>query len=159
MAEYTFKLTGWPAVVVGALVLGTAAYQLASHFQRVDNEEGLVLKAWLSKDYQGLGPRDLVQRALDYKAGRPQQPLPEEQPMDIGFRSLSGHGSPTGMVVRADITVGGATPPKGPAVRYFYLGRDPGERWKVWGESTVVDYYTSLLQAKTYLKWRKEYGL
>ena len=62
MPEDSFKLTGWPAAAVAALVLGVSAYQLTSRFQNVDDNEREALKAWLSKDYQGLGPRDLVKR-------------------------------------------------------------------------------------------------
>jgi len=169
MAEYRFKLTGWPALSVAALVLAIGAYQLASRFQRVDDAERSALRAWLSKDYQGRGPRDLAKIVLDYRAGHPVEPPPEERPMDIDFVSLSAHGSRTSVVVRAQITVDGAPPPKGPAVRYFLLSRrlepvpvgstDAGDRWSVIGESQALSYYTALLRADRANRLRNDYGL
>jgi len=171
MPEYRFKLTGWPALVVAALVLSISAYQLASRFQRIDESQRDALKAWLSKDYQGRGPRDLAKMVLDYQAGRPVEPPPEERPMDIDFVSLSAHGSRTNVVVRAQITVDGAPPLKGTAVRYFLLSKrsdlanlalggskDAGGAWSVVGESPALSYYTALLRPEQVNRYRYNYG-
>lgn len=146
MPEYRFKLTGWPAAIVAVLVLGVSAYQYASRLQGVDDSQRELLKDWLSKDYQGLGPRDLAKMVLDYREGRAVQPPPEQRPMDIGFVSLSAHGSRANVVVKARISVDGAPPTKGSEVRYFLLSRH-ADGWSVLGETRALFYYRALLPA------------
>ena len=144
MAEYNFKLTGWKAVAVIALVVAISSVRYFSRFQTVNDQGRDALTAWLLKDYNGQGLRDLMKRVQDYKAGLPMQPMTEIKPMNIEFASLTAHGLPSGMVAKAQITVDGSPPPDGRPVRYFYLTRNVDGVWTVFTETDAFSYYRAL---------------
>jgi hypothetical protein len=144
MAEYNFVLRGWKAVAVLALIVGISGFRFISRFQAVDDAGRDVLTAWLLKDYNGQGQRDLMKRVQDYKARLPMQPITEIKPMNIEFASLSAHGLRDAMVAKAQITVEGGTPPDGRSVRYFYLTRNVDGAWTVFTETDEYCYYRAL---------------
>ena len=144
MAEYNFTLRGWKAVAVVALIAVITGYRFVSRFQTVDNAGRDVLTGWLLKDYNAQGPRDLIKRVQDYKAGLPMQPVTEIKPMNIEFVSLSAHGVRDAMVAKAQIMVEGGAPPDGRAVRYFYLTRNVDGVWTVFTETDAYSYYRAL---------------
>ena len=145
MPEYNITLKGWKAVVVIVLVLAAYGIRIYSHVQTVDDAGRDVLTAWLLLDYQGQGPRDIIKRVQDFKAGLPVQPMTEVKPMNIAFTSISAHGLSSGMVVKVEITVDGATPPDGQPTRYFYMTHSPDGGWKVLAETDTYRYYRTLL--------------
>ena len=146
MEEYNFRLTGWKAVAVIALIAAISGYRFFSRFQTVNDAQRDVLSTWLLKDYQGQGPHDLMKRVQEYKAGLPVQPVTELKPMNIDFASLSAHGLSDTMVVKAQITVDGGPPPDGGSVRYFYLTRNLDGVWFVFTETNEYSYYRALLR-------------
>jgi hypothetical protein len=146
MTEYNFPVRGWKAVAVVALIAVITGYRFVSRFQTVDNAGRDVLTAWLLKDYNGQGPRDLIKRVQDYRAGLPMQPMTEIKPMNIEFVSLSAHGVRDAMVAKARIRVEGGAPPDGRSVRYFYLTRNVDGVWTVFTETDAYSYYRALLR-------------
>jgi len=148
MPEYNFTLRGWKAIAGLALVLGFFGVSYLWRFQTVDDAGRAALSEYLLKEYQGHGPRDVMQRLEDYKAGRPVEPLPAYKPMDIEFTSISGLGSGRytnrRIVVKATITVDGGPPPQANSTRYFYLNHF-GDSWFVSRETGWYSYYMALL--------------
>jgi len=150
MAEYNFNFTfrGWKAVAALGLVLAFFVGSYLWRFQTIDDTARDSITAWLLRDYQGNGQRDVMQRLQEYKQGLPVQPLPEIKPMNIEFSSISGlrTGKYTNsrMIVKATITVDGGPPPDGMSTRYFYM-MNYGDSWRVSRESNSYAYYTALL--------------
>ena len=145
MAEYNFTLKGWKAIAALAVLGAIYGLRIYSRVQTVDDSGRDVLTAWLLKDYQGQGPRDIMKRLQDYKAGMPMQPMTEIKPMNIEFPSLSARGTRSNLIVKAQITVEGGVPPDGQPVRYFYMTYHPDTGWAVLGESTSYAYNRTLL--------------
>ena len=150
MAEYNLNFTfrGWKALVALGLVVAFFVGSYLWRFQTVDDTARDVLTAWLLKDYQGNGPRDVMQRLQDYKQGLPVQPLPEIKPMNIELSSISalrtGKYTYSRMIVKVTITVDGGPPPDGRSTRYFYMTHY-GDSWFVSREAYSYSYYTALL--------------
>lgn len=145
MAEYNITLKGWKAVAAIALIAGVYGVRIYSRTQTVDDAGRDVLTAWLLQDYQGQGPREIIKRLRDAKAGLPVQPMSEIKPMNIEFPSLSARGSRSSMIVKAQITVEGGTPPDGQPVRYFYMTYNADTGWAVLAETTSYSYNRTLL--------------
>lgn len=74
---------------------------------------------------------------------RPEAPATAPQ---VEFASLSAHGLPGIMVVRAEISVNGGPPPDGRPVRYLSLTRKVEGGWMVFTETDPVRYYLALLR-------------
>jgi hypothetical protein len=145
MPEYNFTFRGWKAVAVLTLVVAIFGIRLLWRVQSVDDAGRAALTEWLRNDYQGRGQRDIMQRLQDYKAGLPVQPLPELQPLNIEFSSLSALGTYRKMVVKVQITVDGSPPPQGNSTRYFYMTHYSVGGWSVSSETTSYSYYSVLL--------------
>jgi hypothetical protein len=138
-----FELRGWKAAAVIVAMIG---YRTSMRFRTVDDAGREVLRAWLVKDYQGLGPKGLAQRVADYRAGvRIQEEAPSKVP-EVEITSLSAHGLPDNMVVRVEATVDGGLPPDGHPVRYLILTRKVEGNWFVFTESDSFRYYQVLMQ-------------
>jgi hypothetical protein len=145
VAEYNVTLKGWKALAVLAVLAGIYGLRIYSRIQTVDDAGRDILTAWLLKDYQGQGPHDIVKRVQDYKAGLPVQPITEIKPMNIEFAALAARGSRSSMIVKAQITVDGGTPPDGQPVRYFYMTYTPDTGWAVLAETDSYSYSRTLL--------------
>lgn len=145
MTQVSVNLTGWKAIVVLVAVLGLSGYRVHSRFRTVDDVGRGVLRTWLANDYVGRGPRGLAQRVAEYRAGLPSPPAPASTP-DVELVSLSAHGLPGIMVVRAAITVDGGPPPHGPSVRYLDLTTKVEGGWMVLAESDAIGYYLALFR-------------
>jgi len=144
MAEYKITLKGWKAGAALALILAIYGIRVASRLQAVDDSGRDALTAYLLLDYQGQGPRDIMKRLQDYKAGMPMQPMTEVKPMNIEFKSLSAHGFSRSMVVKVEITVDGGIPPDGQPIRYFHMTHNADMGWKVMAETDKYWYYRTL---------------
>jgi hypothetical protein len=146
MGETRIELTGWKAIAALVLILGVSGYQLYSRFPTVNDDGRAALRDWLVKDYTGRGPKALAQRVADYRAGLPDRPLdvPAVEP-NVEFVSLSAHGSPTDMIVRAEVSADGGPPPDGRPVRYLFLTTKPEGGWMVFTEADSYQYYEILL--------------
>jgi hypothetical protein len=150
VAETRIELTGWKAIVVGALILAVSGYRISTRIRTVSDEGQQALRTWLVKDYTGRGPKDLAKRVADYRAGLPQQPLdlPAVEP-SVQFVSVSGHGSRDAMIVRTEISVDGGAPPDGQRVRYLFLTTKYEGGWMVLSESNSYQYYETLLNFRS----------
>jgi hypothetical protein len=113
MEQMRFELKGWKAAAVAVVILGMIGYCTSTRFRTVDDAGREVLRTWLIRDFQGLGPKGLAQRVADYRAGvRTQEEAPSKVP-EVEITSLSAHGLPDNMVVRVEVTVDGGPPPDG----------------------------------------------
>jgi hypothetical protein len=150
MTETRIELTGWKAIVVGALILVVSGYRISTRIRTVGDEGQQALRAWLVKDYTGRGPKALASRVADYRAGLPQQPLdsPAVEP-NVEFVSASAHGSRDAMIVRTEISVDGGPPPDGQPIRYLFLTTKPEGGWIVLSESDSFQYYETLLNFRS----------
>jgi len=157
MAETRIELTGWKAIVVAAIVLALGGVRVLMRFQTVPEDGKPALREWLVKDYTGRGPKDLARLVSAYQAGLPVQPpeTPAVEPR-VEFTSLSAHGSSDTMIVRCQISVDGAEPRDGQALRYLFLTTKPGGGWMVFSESDSYAYYTALLNFRSRYDYRAD---
>jgi hypothetical protein len=146
MDQYTVTFRGWKAIAVIALIVAVYGLRVYSRIQKVDEDGRNVLQAWLLKDYNGQGPRDIMRRMQDYKAGLPVQPMKAIEPMNIDFPVLSAHGSASEMVVKVEISVDGSPPPDGQPIRYFHMSHDADRGWSVSSETDSFWYYRTMLR-------------
>jgi hypothetical protein len=146
MDQFTVTLRGWKAIAVIVLIVAVYGLNVYLRFQKVDDNGRDVLQAWLLMDYNGQGPRDIIKRVQDYKAGLPVEPLKGIQPMNIDFRTLSAHGRASDMVVKVEITVDGGPPPDGRPIRYFHMTHDADRGWSVLSEMDSYWYYRTMLR-------------
>ena len=145
MAETRIELTGWKAIVVGALILVVSGYRIYSRFPTISDDGRAALREWLVKDYTGRGPKALAQRVADYRAGVPDAlDLPPVSEPHVEFVSISAHGLRDAMVVRTEISVDGGPPPDGQPVRYLFLTTKYEGGWMVLSESDSFRYYRIL---------------
>jgi hypothetical protein len=144
--EYRIQLSGWQAAAVGLLVIGVVTYQCVARIQSVDDVGRDTIRAWLVREYQGTGLRQQLRAYLQRKASVQEEPAPPSTPEpEVGFVSLSGHGSKDIMVVRVQVRVNNGPPPDGRTVRYVDLMRRTDGRWMVFAESDGLHYYWMLL--------------
>ena len=140
-----YELRGWRAAAVAVVFLGIVGYRTTTRFRTVDDAGREVLRTWLVKDYQGLGPKGLAQRVAEYRAGiRTQEEVPSKAPA-VEITSLSAHGLADSMVVRVEVTVDGGPPPHGHPVRYLRLMRRVEGGWFVFTETDSFRYYQALM--------------
>jgi hypothetical protein len=145
MEQARFELKGWKAAAVAVVIVGMIGYRTSTRFRTVDDAGQKVLRTWLVRDFQGLGPKGLAQRVADYRAGvRTQEEAPSKVP-EVEITSLSAHGLPDSMVVRVEVTVDGAPPPDGRPVRYLRLMRRVEGDWFVFTETDSFRYYQTLM--------------
>lgn len=141
-----FQLTGWKAVVALLVFMALAGIRLSMRFQTIPDDGREAVRTWLVKDYEGLGPGAVAQMVSDYRAGTPVQvPHPAEAPQ-VEFVSMSAHGAPHRMIVRAEISVNGAPPPDDRPVRYLLLTTKFDGGWMVLSETTEYSYYDALVK-------------
>jgi len=146
MEQVRFELKGWKAAAVAVVLLGMVGYRTSTRFRTVDDAGREVLRTWLVKDYQGLGPKGLAQRVAEYRAGaRTEEEAPSKAPV-VEITSLSAHGLPDSMVVRVEVTVDGEPLPDGHPVRYLRLMRRVEGDWFVFTETDSFRYYQALMR-------------
>jgi hypothetical protein len=145
MEQVRFELRGWKAAAVAVVIVGMIGYHTSTRFRTVDDAGREVLRTWLIRDFQGLGPKGLAQRVADYRAGvRTQEEAPSKVP-EVEITSLSAHGSPDNMIVRVEVAVDGGPPPDGHPVRYLILTRKVEGDWFVFTETDSFRYYQVLM--------------
>jgi hypothetical protein len=148
MPEYNFQLRGWHALVGIIVLAGFAGMQIWLRVRTVDDGMRVAVRVELMNEYSGRGPKDIARLLTEARAGSPVQQVPEVVQRDVEFTSIAAHGRMGGpvTVVRAEVTVDGASPPDGRQVRYFRVARKfMGGGWMVVGESDSYLYYRELL--------------
>ena len=146
VAETRIELTGWKAIVAVLVVVAITGVRMSMRFPAIPDEGREALRTWLVKDYEGLGPRALARMARDYRAGLPvQAPDPPAEAPEVEFVSLHAHGLHDGMVVRAEVSVNGGSPPDDRSVRYLFLTTKFDGGWMVMAEATKLNYYEALV--------------
>lgn len=149
MAQYSFQLRGWPAVVAIAALAGITGVQMYLRVRSVDDAMRDAVRLELLKEYSGRGPRDLARLVTEARQGAPAESLslPPLVQRDVEFTSMAARGSMGGaIVVRAEVTVDGGAPPDGRAVRYFWVSRKfEGEGWLVLAETNSFRYFMELV--------------
>jgi hypothetical protein len=150
MAQYTFQLRGWQAVLAIAALGGITGVQMYSRVRPVNDATRDAVRLELQKEYSGRGPRDMARLLGEVREGAPPASLslPPMVQRDVEFRSIAAHGRMGGTVtvVRAEVTVDGGSPPDGRPVRYFWVWRKfGGDGSMMASETDAVRYYMELL--------------
>lgn len=148
MAEYTFQLRGWKALVALAAVAVFFGGRTYLRIRPVDDGLRDAVKGRLLNEYSGRGPKDVTRIIAEAHEGKPVEELQPVVQRDVEFTSIAAHGRMGGMytVVRAEVTVDGGPPPDGRAVRYFSIMEKLGGGWMVAGESDSYRYYEELVR-------------
>lgn len=149
MAQYSFQLRGWPAVIVIAAIAGITGVQMYSRVHPVNDAMREAVRSELLAEYSGRGPKDIARLVAEARAGSPVEAVPPLVQRDVEFTSMAARGSLGGAeVVRAEVTVDGGAPPDGRAVRYFWVSRKfESQAWMVMGETDSFRYFMALLPA------------
>jgi len=148
MAEYSFQLRGWYAILGVAALLGFFGLEMYLRVRTVDEGMQDAVRERLLNEYSGRGPRDLARIVEKAREGEPIEVVPEVVQRDVQFKSISAHGKIGGRIilVRVEATVNGVSPPDGRPVRYFQLSRNfMGDGWMIVGESDSYSYYRLLV--------------
>ena len=151
MAQYSFQLRGWQAVAALVVMAGITGAQMYSRIRSVDDGMRDAVRARLLQEYSGRVPKDIARLVAEARAGSPVEPAPPLVQRDVEFTSTAARGrwGTSSIVVRAEVTVDGAPPPDGRAVRYFWVQRKfEGEGWLVIGESDAYQYFMELFPTK-----------
>ena len=138
--SYSIKLTGWRAVVALALLAGFAVFRFTVQRSTLDTQGREVLAAWLTAEYTRAGLARVDASGLPDAESAAL--LLEAQAVE--FRSLSAHGRNRNVVVKAEITVAGRTPPDGRGLRYFRMAHGALSGWSYLHETTAFAYWTRL---------------
>jgi len=147
MPEYNFQLRGWHAVIAIVALIGYGGIQIWMRVRTVEDGMRDAVRERLLNEYSGRGPRDVARLLAEARNGTPVDPLPEQVQRDVEFTSMAAHGRMGGPAtfVRVEVTVDGAPPPDGRAIRYFRVSRKfEGGGWMVVGESDSYFYYREL---------------
>ncbi len=151
MAQYNFQLRGWHAVAALVVLAGITGVQMYSRVRPVNDAVREAVRSELLNEYSGRGSRDLARLVAEARQGAPVESLslPPLVQRDVEFTSMGARGTIGGaIVVRAEMTVDGGTPPDGRAVRYFWVSRKfGGDGWLVMGESNAYQYFMELMPA------------
>lgn len=156
MAQYNFRLRGWPAIAALAGLAVITGVQMYSRVRPVNDAMRDAVRSELLNEYSGRGPRDLARLVAEARAGSPVEPLPEVAQREVEFKSMAGRGSASGaVVVRAEIRVDGGPPPDGRPVRYFWVSRKfGGDGWVVMSETNAFEYFMALMpETRRRLSW------
>jgi hypothetical protein len=146
MPEYNFQLRGWHAVVAIVALIGYSGIQMWMRVRTVEDGMRDAVRERLLNEYSGRGPRDVARLLAEARNGTPVESLPELVQRDVEFTSMAAHGRMGGPVafVRVEVTVDGAPPPDGRAIRYFSVSRKFDGGWMVVGDSDSYRYYREL---------------
>jgi len=130
----TIRLRGWAAVLLILTVGGFFAFRTLVAHAELPGEAADALRLHLAGVYasktlddESSNLAEKAARLLDLR--------------DIEFVSIRGRGTPDDMIVRAEIRVGGKTPPDGREVRYFRMERSSLTGWHHRGDATALSYY------------------
>ena len=149
MAQYNFQLRGWPAVIGIAAMAAITGAQMYLRVRPVNDGMRAAVREALLKEYSGRGPKDIARFVAEARAGLPVEPVPPVVQRDVEFTSMAARGSTGGggaIVVRAEITVDGGTPPDGRSIRYFWVSRKyDSDAWMVMAEADSYRYFVALL--------------
>lgn len=118
------------------------------HVRTVDDGMRDAIRNELLKEYSGQGPRDVTRILSEARDGMPIEPIQPVVQRDVEFTSISARGAMGAhfLLVKAEITVDGAPPPDGRAVRYFRVSRKfTGDGWMVIGNSDSYSYFSALM--------------
>jgi len=143
---------------MAALVVlaGITGVQMYSRVRPVNDAMREAVRSELLNEYSGRGPKDLARFVAEARAGSPIEAVPAVVNRDVEFGSMGARGTIGGaIVVRAEVSVDGGSPPDGRAVRYLWMSRKfEGDGWLVMGESNAYQYFMELMPtSRNVSKW------
>ena len=139
---YRFTLTGWKALIALAIVGGWYGLRAYMNMQPVTDDQRQVIEEFLTNEYSGNSPQDLLRRLQAANAGQPADPVPAS-PVHANLVSAAAHGNNSHVIVRVEVTVDGAPPPDGRSVRFLSLSHQAG-KWVVLWNATSYQYSHAL---------------
>jgi hypothetical protein len=148
MPEYNFQFRGWHALIGVALLVGFFGLRMYMRVRTVDAAMRDAVREELLNEYSGRGPKDVARIVSEARAGEPVEAVQPVIQRDVEFTSIAARGKMGArfLLVRAEVTVDGAPPPDGHAVRYFRVSRkfmDGG--WMVIGPSDSYNYFMEMM--------------
>jgi hypothetical protein len=139
---YRFTFTGWKALLALAVLGGWYGLRAYLHIQPVSDDERQAIEEFLTKEYSGNSPQDLLRRLQAAKAGERIDPV-QPSSLNVSLQSAAARGNYSHVIVRVEVTVNGDTPPDGHSVRFLSLSRQAG-RWVVLWNSDSYQYSRAL---------------
>ena len=140
--SYRVTFTGWKALVVLAIFGGWYGLRAYMNVQSVSEEQRQVIEEFLTKEYSGNSPQDMLRRLQALNAGQPVEE-PSTSPLHVDLQSAAARGNDNHVIVRVEVTVDGGPPPDGHAVRFLSLSRQVG-KWVVLWNSDSYQYSRAL---------------
>lgn len=139
---YRFTLTGWKALIALAIFAGWYGLRAYMNMQPVTDDQRQAIEEFLTNEYSGNSPQDLLRRLQAANAGQPIDPAPTS-PVHVNLVSAAARGNNSHVIVRVEVTADGAPPPDGRSVRFLSLSRQAG-KWVVLWNSTSYNYSRAL---------------
>jgi len=146
--ERTVRLTGTPALVVLALIVGVTAWQLVAQSTMLGTDAAAQLKLELSSEYARLHLPKLQEAAQNPAGTSPEDVMrmvADIRPDNIEIVKIAARGHGDDLVVRAEVEVAGHTPPDGRRVRYFVMTHSLITGWSVEYPTSALSYYLAFL--------------
>ena len=140
--SYRFTLTGWKALVALAIFGGWYGLRAYMNTQPVSDDERQAVEEFLTNEYSGNSPQDLLRRLQSANAGQPIERVPAD-PVHVDLHSATARGNYNHVIIRVEVTVNGETPPDGHTVRFLSLSRQAG-KWVVLWNSDSYQYSRAL---------------
>ena len=139
---YRFTLTGWKALLALAIFGGWYGLRAYMNTQPVSDDQRQVIEEFLTNEYSGNSPQELLRRLQAANADQPIDP-PNAAPLHVSLHSAAARGDYNHVIVRVEVTVDGAAPPDGRSVRFLSLTRQAG-KWVVLWNSDSYQYSRAL---------------
>ena len=139
---YRFTLTGWKAFIALAIIGGWYGLRAYMNMQPVSDDQRQAIEEFLTNEYSGNSPQDLLRRLQAANAGQPIEPV-QAAPLHVNLQSAAARGNGSHVIVRVEVTVDGAAPPDGRTVRFLSLSHQ-ADKWVVLWNSTSYQYSRAL---------------
>ena len=137
-----FKLTGWRAIPLIAIVVGLFVWRSIAATSELQAEGLTELKFRLLGEYtsQNLAPLREALAAGDRAAAKRNAELLVRLEK-ITFPSIGSRGAGTKRVIRVEVEVDGSEPPDGQPVRYFHAEHSTLLGWRIKRKAYWWSYY------------------
>ena len=146
MNDFKINVTGWKVIPLLLVVLAIVVYKYNVMNTTLDAGGKQAIKTWVLSRYIARGLDSFEEQNIDEMTSKQ-----AERAVDhflnlnkIDINSIKARGKGDDIIVRAEITVDGKTPPDGKSVRYFRMEHSMITGWRMKTETTSLWYHLKL---------------
>ena len=136
------KLTGWNALIVGALVLGFAFFRFSAQSAELETQGVKQIKTWLISESMRTALPDMEKAMQDPEADESYLSETAEnlQEDNLKIISVKRHGSGSQIIARVETSLNDQSPD----IRYLKMKYSMATGWVVVREASKWEYYLAL---------------